>query len=149
MNAAHSENLEFLKRIRGCFGSHRMWSAEYVFTGEAVIERRGERIRSQIRISDIVETSVRLGFSRFNQMILKTNNSKMIIPIIPSLNEVILKLAAEFNTDKSESDRQHLEEMSRQTISRFKRVSPIGMIATILFTLAFGILVIWWLRKHY
>lgn len=146
MKATHPENLEFLKRIRGCFGSHRMWSTEYVFTGEAVIERRGDRIRNQIRISDIVESSVRLGL---HQLILKTNKSKMIIRIIPSLNEVMMKLAAEFNADKSESERRHLEEEARHTISRFKRASLIGMIATVLITLAFGILVNWWVRKYY
>lgn len=147
MNATHPENLEFLKRIRGCFGPSRMWSTEYVFTGEAVIERRGERIRNLMRISDIVETSARLG-SKYNQMILKTNNSKMIIPIIPSLNEVMMKLAAEFNANKTESERQHIEEETRKTISRFKRASLIGMFATILITLAFGIFINWWVRKH-
>ncbi len=146
MNAAHSENLEFLKRIRGCFGSPRMWSSEYVFTGEAVIERRGERIKNQIRISDIVESSARLGS---NQMVLKTNNSKMIIQIVPSLSEVITKLAAEFNANKTESERQHLEQEARQKVLRYKRLRLIGMILNVLITLAFGILIIWWCRKHY
>lgn len=100
-----------------------------------------------MRISDIVETSARLG-SKYNQMILKTNNSKMIIPIIPSLNEVMMKLAAEFNANKTESERQHIEEETRKTISRFKRASLIGMFATILITLAFGIFINWWVRKH-
>ena len=43
-------------------------------------------------------------------MILKTNNSKMKIQVIPSLKELILKQTAEMNATKSESERRQLEE---------------------------------------
>ncbi|MGD1088478.1 MAG: hypothetical protein ABR955_07100 [Verrucomicrobiota bacterium] len=90
MKATHSEDLEFLRTIRGCFGSrHMMWSVEYEFTGEELIERRGGRIKNQMRITDIIETRVLFGR---NQMKLKTNNSKMTIQIVPPLNEVIQKV---------------------------------------------------------
>ena len=146
MKATHSEDLEFLKSIRGCFGSRRMWSVEYEFTGEEVIERRGGHIKNQIRISDIVETQVLLGF---NQMILKTNSSQMRVQIIPSLNEVIMKHAAEFNAKLSESERQHFEEVSRQTISRFKRDNLIGGIFVTLVMVALAFCLVWLKQKHY
>jgi len=146
MKATHLEDLEFLKSIRGCFGSRRMWSVEYEFTGEEVIERRGGRIKNQIRISDIVETKVRHGF---NQMILKTNSSQMIVQITPSLNEVIMKHAAEINAKKSESERQHFEEVSRQTISRFKRANLIGAIVSILIMVALAFFLVWLKQRHY
>lgn len=145
MKSTHSEDLEFLKSIRGCFGSRRMWSVEHEFTGEDIIERRGGRVKKQIGISDIVEMQVRLVS---HQMILRTNSSEMKITIIPSLNEVIMKRAAEINAKRSESERQRYEEMSRQISSRFKRANLIATIVFLLITVVLFFFVLW-LNKHY
>lgn len=145
MKATHSEDLEFLKSIRGCFGSRRMWSVEYEFTGREIIERRGGRIKNQISISDIIETEVPFGKKL---MILKTNNSKLKIQIIPSLNEAIQKEAARELATKSEGDRQRFEEVNNRIMTRRKWAALIGAIASILATIAGSLLLRWFHQKH-
>jgi len=66
VKSIHSKDLEFLRKIRGGFTSMTMWPIKYEFTGEEIIERRGKRIKNQIRISDVI----------------KTNNSEINIRII-------------------------------------------------------------------
>jgi uncharacterized membrane protein len=146
MESKLQENLEFLRKIRGYFGSRRtMWSVEYEFTGEEIIERRGGRIKNRILINDIVE--VRMFLGRY-QTILKANNSKMKVQMIPSLNQVILKQAKEINARKSEAELRQMEEASQETISRFKRANIIGIILLILFMFALALFVEWLMRKH-
>ena len=145
MKSTHSEDLEFLKNIRGCFGSRRMWSVEYEFTGKEIIERRGGRIKNQVSISDVIETEAPLGKKL---MILKTNNSKLKIRIIPSLNEAIQKEAARELATKSEGERQRFEEVKNQIITRHKWAVVIGAIASILVTIAGSLLLRWLHQKH-
>ena len=145
MKSTHSEDLEFLKNIRGCFGSRRMWSVEYEFTGKEIIERRGGRIKNQISISDIIETEAPLGQKL---MILKTNNSKLKIQIIPSLLEAIKKEEARELATKSEGERQRYEEVKNRIIRRHKWAALIGAIASILVTIVGSLLFRWFQQKH-
>ena len=145
MKSAHSEDLEFLRKIRGCFGSRRMWSVEYEFTGEEIIERRSGRVKNQIHISDIVGTEVKISS---HQLILKTNNSKMTVQILPSLNEVIQNKGAEVMANKSEAERQHFEEVKWKTISRLKRANLIAAIILFWLMLAFAIFIGWFKQKR-
>jgi hypothetical protein len=123
----------------------RMRAVEYEFTGEEIIERRGGRIKNQIRISDIIETKVKISP---HQLTLKTNNSKMVVQIIPSLNEAIQKEAAKIEATKTETDRQHFEKVKQETISRFKRANIIGAVILVLIMFALALLVGWLRRKH-
>jgi hypothetical protein len=145
MKSTHSEDLEFLKNIRGCFGSRRMWSVEYEFTGKEIIERRGGRIKRQISISDIIETEAPLGKKL---MILKTNHSKLKIRIIPSLSEAMQKEAARELATKSEGERQRFEEIKSQIIKRYKWAALIGAIVSILVTIVGSLLWRWFEQKH-
>jgi len=145
MKSTHSEDLEFLKNIRGCFGSRRMWSVEYEFTGKEIIERRGGRIKRQISISDIIETEAPLGKKL---MILKTNHSKLKIRIIPSLSEAMQKEAARELATKSEGERQRFEEIKSQIIKRHKWAALIGAIVSILVTIVGSLLWRWFEQKH-
>jgi hypothetical protein len=145
MKSTHSENLQFLKNIRGCFGSRRMWSVEYEFTGKEIIERRGGRKKNQISISDIIETEAPLGKKL---MILKTNNSKIKIQIIPSLNEAIQNEAARELATKSEGERRRFEEVKNQIIKRRKWAALIGAIVSIFVAIAGSLLLRWFHQKH-
>ena len=145
MKSTHSEDLQFLKNIRGCFGSRRMWSVEYEFTGKEIIERRGRRIKNQISISDIIETEAPLGKKL---MILKTNNSTLKIQIIPSLNEAIQNETARELATKSEGERQRFEEIKSQIIKRYKWAALIGAIVSILVTIVGSLLWRWFEQKH-
>src|SRR5277367_6117720 len=120
MKSTHLEDLEFLRKIRGGFASIAIWPIKYEFTGEEIIERRGKHIKNQIRISDVIEIKVLM---KPHRMIIKTNNSKMIVRIISSLNAVIQNEAARVAATKSEAERQHFEEVKQQTISRLKRAN--------------------------
>ena len=122
-----------------------MWSVEYEFTGKEIIERRGGRIKNQVSISDVIETEAPLGKKL---MILKTNNSKLKIRIIPSLNEAIQKEAARELATKSEGERQRFEEVKNQIITRHKWAVVIGAIASILVTIAGSLLLRWLHQKH-
>jgi hypothetical protein len=146
MKATRSEDLEFLREIRGCFGSRRMmWSVEYEFTGEEIIERRGGRIKNQIRISDITDTKVKISP---HQLMLKTKNSKMTVQITPSLNEVIQIEASKINATKSKAERQHFEKVKQETMSRFKRVNIIGAVIIVLFGFVIALFVGWLKQKY-
>jgi Pyruvate/2-oxoacid:ferredoxin oxidoreductase gamma subunit len=118
---------------------------EYEFTGEEIIERRGGHIKNQMRISDIIETKTKISPP---QLILKTNNSRMTVQILPSLNEVIKKESAEIMANKSESERQQFEEVKKETISRLKRVNVIGSVILILVMIALVLLIGWLKRRH-
>jgi hypothetical protein len=139
------EDLEFLRKIRGCFGSRRIWCIEYEFTGEEVIERRGGRVKNQIRISDIIETKVKISP---HQLILKTSNSKMTVQILPSLNEVIKKKGAEEMASKSDAERQHFEKVKQEMESRIKRTNIIVGIILLWLGIIFAVLIGWLFRKH-
>jgi preprotein translocase subunit SecF len=197
MKATHSEDLEFLREIRGRFQSAKSqrqseWgliivfmlfgilccltaifsignkyrfgfgifalgeflvaiyvflirAVEYEFTGEEIIERRAGKIKNQIRISDIVEMKVKISP---HQLIVKTNNSKMIVRIPPSLNEVIQKKGKEMMAQKSEAEQQHFEKVKQETSLRLKRASVIGFIIFILVMLAFWFLAFWLKQKR-
>lgn len=123
----------------------RRRGVEYEFTGEEIVEKRGGKIKSQIRISEIIETEVPIGMSR---MILKTNNSKMAVQIVPSLNEVIQKKATETMTAKSEAEQKCFAEIKRETLTRFKRVNLIFGIIFLLVIVALSLLIAWFSRKH-
>jgi len=144
MKPSHSEDLEFLRSIRGRFGSRRMWAVEYEFTGEEIFERRGGRIRKQIRISDIIEIRVPVGRK---QMILKTDDSKVTVQIPPSLNEVLQKKSSEMMANMSGAERQHFEEVKQKTISRFKRANLLAGAILVLAMFAIAVL-IGWLRQR-
>ena len=114
-----------------------MWSVEYEFTGREIIERRGGRLKNQISISDIIETEVPFGKKL---MILKTNNAKLKIQIIPSLNEAIQKEAAKELATKSEDERQRFEEVKNQIIKQHKWAVLIGAIVSVLVAIAASLL---------
>src|SRR6267142_5048313 len=142
MKSTHSEDLEFLRKIRGSFASIGIWPIKYEFTDEEIIERRGKRIKNQIRISDVIETKVLINPHR---MIIRTNNSEMTVRVIPSLNAVIQNEAARVAATKSEAERQHFEEVKQQTISRVKRANLIVGVISIL--LIFVLIFLWsWFR---
>ena len=145
MKATHSEDLEFLRKIRGCFGSRQMWLVEYEFTGEEIIERHGGRIKNQIRISDIIETDISFASKELK---LKTNSSKMNIQVLPSLNKVIMKEAEEANAKMSEGERQHFEEVKRKIVLRFKLMNLIGAVIVCMAMIGLVLLIAWLMRKH-
>jgi hypothetical protein len=145
MKSIHSEDLEFLRKIRGSFASIGIWPIKYEFTGEKIIERHGKRIKNQIRISDVIETKVLINPHR---MVIKTNNSEMTVRVIPCLNAVIQNEAAKVAATESKAERQHFEEVKQQTISRVKRANLIGMVIVLLLIFALIFFVAWLKQKH-
>jgi hypothetical protein len=134
MKSTHSEDLECLKSIRGCFDSRRIFCVEYEFTGKEIIERRGGRIKKQINISDIVETAV--SFGQPNSLIVKTNNTTMKIQILPSLKGVIDQKWTEIYSKMTESERQRFEDVQREVTSRIKRTTVIASVILVLLVFA-------------
>jgi hypothetical protein len=144
MKPTHSEDLECLRRIRGCFGSRRIFCVEYEFTGEQIIERRGGRIKKEINISDVIETKVKFG--RPNQMIVTTPGTTMKIQVIPSLNKAVQRVWAEESSKMTESERQRFEDAKAELVSRVKRMNVIGAII-LLFTVFVIFCFFAWLKK--
>jgi hypothetical protein len=123
----------------------KMRAVEYEFTGDEIIERRAGRIKSQIRIVDIIETKVKISP---HELFIKTNNAKMTVQILPSLHEVIQKKGAEEMAKKSEAEQQHFEEVKQEMTSRIKRTNIIVAVVFMLFAFAIALFVGWFKRKH-
>jgi hypothetical protein len=125
MTLAH--NLFFAAMILGSFlTGAQVWrerAVEYEFTGDEVIERRRRRIKHRVLISDITETRVTI-----RTLVLKTNHSKIIIQIFPSLREAIQKKAANL----SDAERQEIETVKKDIIPRMNRRKWIAGIAAVL-----------------
>jgi hypothetical protein len=128
-------------------GGIHLWKTralEYELTGDEIIERRGGRIKNQMRIADIIEIKIKI--SPY-QLIIKTSSSKMTVQMIPSLNEAILKQATEMNAKRTDAERRQMEEDGQKRISRFKRANIIGLIVFLLLMFAIGWLAVWLKEK--
>jgi hypothetical protein len=117
---------------------------EYEFTGDEIIERRAGRVRNQIQISRIVNADVKI---LEHILTLETENSKMTIRILAPLNEVIQRNWAKLLATKSDAERQDVEKVNREMISRLKRANLIAVLALIALMLAIGLLVAWLEKK--
>jgi hypothetical protein len=116
---------------------------EYEFTGEEIIERRAGGIRKRMQISEIVNVDTNIFEPIFT---LKTQNLKMTIQILPSLNEVIQKKAAESMAKQSEVERKRYEEVNQQLARRLKWVNIIVSLVIVLG--GFGVFVLFvWLKS--
>ena len=118
---------------------------EYEFTGDEIIERRAGDVKNRMLIADVNEARVRISP---HQLILKASNSKMIIRIFPSLNEVIQKKGAEMQAKLSEAERQRYEEAKRQMTSRAKWANIIGAIASVIAAILTALAIRWFTAKH-
>jgi hypothetical protein len=78
MDSPNSEDLEFLRTLRGRYGAFKIWPTAFEFTSKEIIEWSGRRIKKKIRIVDIVEFKV---VAVPNRMILKTADTEMKILI--------------------------------------------------------------------
>ena len=123
----------------------KMRAVEYEFTGEEIIERRAGRIKNQIRIADIVETKIKISP---HQLIIKTSSSKMMVQIVPSLNEVIQKKGAEMMATKSEAERQHFKGVKQVMISRLNRANIISAVILVLFGFVIAFFIGWLKQRH-
>ena len=112
----------------------------YEFNGTDIIETRAGREKNRIAIADITETGVQ---KSPHQLILKSANSKMVIQMVPSLEEAIEKKEAE--TGESVAGQKSFQKTKQPVKVWYKRV---GTIVLILAGLLFGILIGLLRKKH-